>query len=68
MITGEDIYALEQEKAFDNVKGDINQALRNVQSAIHYLYETFEYDSDMLDDTVDQLMLIADNLQGMLEE
>jgi len=66
MIDERVIYRIEQEKSLERSRGDLNNALQSVKSAIHYLEETHRYESDLLDDITDQLMTIEENLMGLL--
>jgi len=66
MIDEELMFKLEQEKQLEIVRGDIERALHSVKSAIHYLQETGDYESDLLDNVTDELFNIDALLTGLL--
>lgn len=66
MFTEEEIFKIEQKKTLAIVKKDIERALEGVSTAIHYLHETFEYESDVLDNACDELVDIESNLKGLV--
>ena len=68
MMTEEQIAVIEQRKALVTIKGDINRALQGVDMAIHYLHETYFYESDVLDNALDDLMDMKANLEGLISD
>lgn len=51
---------------FDNVKADIERAVKYVSSAIHYLDETGHYESNDLDEIMSELINIEYRLWELL--
>jgi hypothetical protein len=68
MITEEIIYKTNQEREFLKIKNDIKKAIHSIDSAIHYLQETCNYDSDVLDIAVDELTDVKERLKLLVEE
>lgn len=66
MITQEDIDAMRSENDFETIRKDVERAYHSVTTAIHYLEETFEYESHNLDYTYETLKLIQLQMAKML--
>jgi len=60
MMMEEDVWKIEQEKMLAKVRPDLKRALKSLESALHWLHETHEYESEMLDEVCED---IQDNIQ-----
>ena len=56
----EDVWKIEQEKMLAKVRPDLKRALKSLESALHWLHETHEYESEVLDELCGD---IQDNIQ-----
>mgnify|MGYP001026033383 CR=1 FL=1 len=68
MTTEEDIEAINNEKAFINVKRELRNALQGISTAIHYLHETSEYESSVLDEITDDLVSAHRIMEELLSD
>ena len=68
MITQEDIDGMNDiTDDFESVKSDVEQALRFLRSAQHWLDETGNYSSDRLDDAYDNIVAAKTQLLKLIE-
>ena len=67
MITQEDIDRMaDTPNDFEIVRRDVERALHQVQSAKHWLDETGEYESDVLNDAYENIMMAERQLSRLL--
>jgi hypothetical protein len=66
MISEEDIWKMEQEKTLLKVKPDLEKALKGLETAIHYLHETGDYESEVLDEICDSTYSNIQLLEGLI--
>lgn len=66
MITAEDIAAFEQDILLEKVRPDIKRALHAAETAMHYLHETSDYESDALDNVCSDIQDAITVLKGFV--
>jgi len=59
--------ANERKEAFKKVKKDLEKALEALRTSLHYIHETHEYESDLLDNMCSDLENHVTELQGILD-
>ena len=67
MISEEEIWKMEQEKTLLKVKPDLEKALEALHTALHYLEETAEYESEVLDEIADNTITNINLLKGFVD-
>jgi hypothetical protein len=68
MMTEDVIYRANQEKEFAKIKGSLEKAIEALDNALHYLHETSDYESDMLDTAVDEIMEVKTRLEALMRD
>jgi len=66
MMTETDAWNIEQERQLARCKPDLEKALEALNTAQHYLHETCNYESDMLDEMCDNLQNNIELLKGLI--
>jgi hypothetical protein len=67
MISEEDIWNLEQEKILLKIKPDLEKSVEALSTALHYLNETGEYESEVLDEISDNTYTNIQILKGLID-
>ena len=68
MITEEDIQAMNNEKALISVKREFRNALQGISTAIHYLHETSDYESLIVDKIFENLVSAHRELKELIDD
>lgn len=67
-MTEEDAWKIEQERQLARCKPDLEKALEALNTAQHYLHETHEYESDMLDDMCGGIQDYIRAIKGLISD
>jgi len=68
MISEEYIQSITNEKALLSIQRDLKNALQGITSAIHYLHETSDYESSILDDIIENLLSAEKDIKDLIND
>ena len=68
MIAKEDIQAMNNEKALLSIEKELRNALQGISTAIHYLHETSDYESLILDKITEDLVIARKELERLIND
>ena len=68
MMTEEDAWKIEQERQLARIKPDLEKVLEGLNTAKHYLHETSEYESDLLDNVCDSIQENINLIEGLISD
>jgi hypothetical protein len=68
MMTEEDAWKIEQERQLARCKPDLEKALEALNTAQHYLHETCNYESDLLDNVCDSIQENINLIEGLISD
>ena len=66
MISEEQIWNMEQEKLLLKIRPDLEKSVEGLSTALHYLNETGEYESEILDEISDNTYNNIQLLKGLI--
>ena len=67
MISEEQIWKMEQEKELLKIRPDLERVIHALNTAQHYMHETCNYESDVLDEICDNIQNNIQLLEGLIE-
>ena len=67
-MTEADAWKIEQERLLAKIKPDLEKVLEGLNTAQHYMHETHEYESDLLDSICDNIQENINLIEGLISD